>query len=108
MSTTDVHRMIDNKLPEGSTCTAVKMYEVYTATIDGKDVVVSIEQGLTPEDIAIHVVSELGTTKNAHVEGADVPEEAPEEVEYDDSDDDDDDVGGGAKPKSKAHPKHKK
>ena len=75
MSTTDIHRMLDNKLPEGKKCENVTMYEVYTATIDGNEVVVSVEQGTFPDDIAARIVAEVGTTNNAQVEGDDAPED---------------------------------
>lgn len=114
MSTTDVHRMLDNKLPEGKKCTAVSMYLVYTVTIDGDDVTVSVESGLSEDDIAARIVAEVGTPENAAAEGAEITE-ADEamggpEPEYDDSDEyekDEVEDHSGDKPKSKAKSKKK-
>jgi hypothetical protein len=123
VSTSDVHYMIDNKLPEGKTCTAVSMYLVYTATIDGNDVTVSVEPDLREEDIAIRIVAELGTPDNAVAEGEDVPDDehidtkavAAQEDEPEDYDDGADQLEEGRPsdfdyppPKAKSKTKKKK
>ena len=109
---TDVHRLIDNKLPEGSKCTGVAMtalddgtVEEYVATINGQEVIVQGPAEESADDVAAALVElappapelppELSYT-GAQAEGEDNPTEtqaepAEEEYEYDDSEEDDED-----------------
>ena len=56
---TDVHRLVDNKLPEGSKCTGVAMttlddgaVEEYVATINGQEVIVQGPAEESADDVA--------------------------------------------------------
>jgi hypothetical protein len=105
MSTTDVHRMLDNKLPAGKACTGVRLVEVYTAIIDGAEISIDAPVGVAgysmpPEAVADLIVAQLGTAENAAPEGGEAepipaffkqPEPEPEQEVYDDDDDEDDD-----------------
>ena len=103
MSTTDVQRTLDNMLPEGKKCTSVTTYVVYTAKIEGEDVTVSVEPELGVEDVARQLAAQLGSAKNAAVEGEETPDE--------DAEDDEDEgewVDDEAAPKATAKSKKKK
>jgi hypothetical protein len=104
MSTTDVHRMLDNKLPAGKACTGVRVVEVYTAIIDGTEISIDAPVGvagysMAPEAVADLIVAQLGTADNAAPEGGEAepvpaffkqPEPEPDQDVFDDDDDDDD------------------
>ena len=118
---TDVHRLIDNKLPEGSKCTGLTMQpldegttEEYVATINGEEVIVQAPPEESANDVADAIVAQAppppppppASAKSAQVEGEESPfdtrpenepmfgTEAPaeEEYEYDDSEDDDEEA----------------
>lgn len=133
----DVHRLVDNKLPEGSKCTGIAMttlddgtVEEYVATINGEEVIVQGPAEESADDVAAALV-ELApppppppepAQESAMVEGAEAPMDEPmfgtegepqadtEEYEYDDGEDDEKDYfedHTGDKPK-KAKTKKKK
>jgi hypothetical protein len=134
-STTDVHRLIDNKLPEGSVCTGVTMTaldegaaEEYVAIINDQEVIVEAPAEESAADVADAIVAQAPKPKkqpkpasaSAQVEGENSPFDtrpenepmfgtqapAEEEYEYDDSEDDDDEFED--KPKTKSKTKKKK
>ena len=87
MSTTDVHRMVDNKLPAGKVCTGVTMIEVYTAIIDGTEFSVDAPllnggYSMGPEAVADLLIAQLGSPDNAAPEGGevDLPTSTTEEI----------------------------
>ena len=109
-STTDVHRLIDNKLPPGSVCTGVTMTsldegaaEEYVAIINGEEVIVEAPAEESASDVAdadrragapepprtrTAVGEPTGAQRrrrrSAEDGRADVRAEAEEEYEYDD------------------------
>lgn len=117
MSTTDVHRMIAGKLSPGRVCSAVRMVEVYTATIDDTEFSVDAPltpngYSMTPEAVAELIIAQIGSTDNAAPEGGEAfmeepadapPFELPEEEEYDE-DDEDEEEEEETKPAAKRKP----
>jgi hypothetical protein len=79
MSTTDVHRLIDNWLPNKK-CSGVTLAHVYTATIDGQEIAGQFDPSATVDDVAQFLCSlaKGGETDNAQVEGHEVHEPPPE------------------------------
>lgn len=137
-SPTDVHRLVDNKLPAGSRCTGVAMtsldegmVEEFVATINGEEVIVQAPIEESADDVADALVAQAPPPKHppplehaqesAMVEGAEAPMDEPmfgtegepqadtEEYEYADEEAEDDEDDASDTPKpKKAKTKKKK